>query len=654
MLQFQISKQKFSFLFLVLLLAGITGNAQKINRVQPKWWFGESGGINYNRYLGTTQMLNSSLSVPTAFHKGEGVKPYASLLMEYRPNKVIGGMLNVAYDKRGGKFYGVLAPCNCPADLSTNLSYVTVEPSLRIAPFSNAIYVFAGPTISFNVAKDFLYKQDKQTDVRSDFSDIRKTVFSAQAGVGIDIPVLAKTSATQMTISPFGSFQTNFGQAPRTVESWSIYTFRAGIALKFGKGRVAAVPVPEPLSAAIPPTVVVPPAIIVDGMHFSILAPITVPANREIKETFPLRDYVFFDEGSTEIPNRYVLLNKSDAANFSDAAFVIPDPNDLGGRPHRQLTAYYNVLNVLGNRMRTNPTSTLKLVGASAGKGPAIGKSYAESIKKYLVDIFEINESRISTEGRNQPIYPSEKPGATKDLTLLREGDRRVDIISNTAALTKPLQLTIQMVHPVDRFILFKTEASEHEVLQSWTLELKDENGKVQNFGPYTNGEKSISGNTILGDKLEGKYNVVMVGKTTTGMTIKRESTLHLIRNSKAKEEGLRFSILFDFNKSQSVAAYEKFLNDVVTPLVPDYSTIIVHGHTDIIGTDAYNLKLSKARANQTQIILKRTLAKAGKKGILFESNGFGEDTNAAPFDNKFPEERFYNRTVIIDIAPNK
>jgi len=31
---------------------------------------------------------------------------------------------------------------------------------------------------------------------------------------------------------------------------------------------------------------------------------------------------------------------------------------------------------------------------------------------------------------------------------------------------------------------------------------------------------------------------------------------------------------------------------------------------------------------------------------------GFGEDENLAPFENKLPEQRFYNRTVMIDIIP--
>ncbi len=33
---------------------------------------------------------------------------------------------------------------------------------------------------------------------------------------------------------------------------------------------------------------------------------------------------------------------------------------------------------------------------------------------------------------------------------------------------------------------------------------------------------------------------------------------------------------------------------------------------------------------------------------------GYGEDIANAPFENNLPEERFYNRTVIIDIIPAK
>lgn len=97
---------------LILVLIHTTVNAQT---TAPKWWFGAAGGANANFYDGTTQRLNNSLIVPSAFHKGNGIKPFASVLVEYRPTPIWGGTLNVGYDGRGGKFDDVVAPCNCPA-----------------------------------------------------------------------------------------------------------------------------------------------------------------------------------------------------------------------------------------------------------------------------------------------------------------------------------------------------------------------------------------------------------------------------------------------------------------------------------------------------------------------------------------------------------
>lgn len=52
--------------------------------------------------------------------------------------------------------------------------------------------------------------------------------------------------------------------------------------------------------------------------------------------------------------------------------------------------------------------------------------------------------------------------------------------------------------------------------------------------------------------------------------------------------------------------------------------------------------------------IIEKSLSKTGRKDVTFKVIGFGEDQLASPFGNKYPEERFYNRTVIIDIIPAK
>jgi len=642
-----ISNQK--FLFLALIFSAATVHAQQ---APPTWWFGTSAAVNFNFYQGTTQVVNKEVTTPTAFHKGNGVSPYFSVLTEYRPNKTWGGMLNLAYDNRSGKFSEVMAPCDCPATLSTKLSYFSIEPSLRFAPFASSFYLFAGPTIGFNLKKEFTYKQEKQLDKTGQWSDVRSTVISAQAGAGIDIPVSSKTSAMQTTLSPFVSFQSNLGHDPRSTGSWSLYTLRAGIALKFGKARKAAVTT----VVTVPPVV----AVVPGDVRFSIRAPKSVPENRPVKETFPIRNSIFFDMGSAVIPNRYIQLNSGQAASFKEAQLQERQPGNLNnGRSSRQMAVYHNILNIIGDRLRANPGSAVKLSGAS-DNNPAEGKLMAENVKQYLVAVFGITPSRIITEGRDKPVIASEQPGATHDIALLHEGDRRVDIESNSPGLLlqvgginspfmRPVQITAYDEDPLDSHVLFNADGAT-EILKSWNVTVTDQKGLVQHYGPFTNDHASVPGKTILGNDTEGYYRILMQGITNDNRIIRQESSLSLVKATDAKQEGLRYSILFDFDRSKSIATYEKFLVEVVTPLIPANGKVIIHGHTDIIGDATYNHTLSHDRATGAQQILETALAKAGTKGVVFETNGFGEDEVTSPFENKLPEERFYNRTVIIDI----
>lgn len=659
MKQEYIFRQRFTLLILLLIFSGITSYAQIEQRVQPIWWFGESVAGNFNSYRGTTQQLND-FSTPTAFHKGQTWEPYASVLTEYRPNRVIGGMLNVAYDNRGGNFEGVLAPCNCPATLSTNLSYVSIEPSLRIAPFASAFYVFAGPTLGINISRSFVYTQAKQIDRREDWNDIHKTVFSAQAGAGIDIPLSKKTTVAQMTLSPFVSFQTNLGQAPRSSESWSIYTLRAGVALKLGVARKRT---PNNKMADAMPMVTSTAFVTADrDVTFTTRPPKEIPPFVEVKETFPIRNSVFFNMGSSEIPNRYTLLIKKDAAAFREGQLQEDQPQNLTkGRSGRQLAVYYNILNILGDRMRNNPQSTITLVGSS-DNNPDEGKVMAENVKIYLVDIYGIDAIRITTVGRDKPVIPSEQIGGTKELALLKEGDRRVDIESTSpelllqvgdAAYLKPVQITAIQEDPMDSRVVFNIDSAS-TLLKSWKVQVIDQNDSVQNYGPYTTNQASVPGRTILGNNTKGTYRILMFGETNTGHYILKQDSVSLVKLDSSKQMGLRYSILFDFDKSQTIASYKKFLVEQVVPLIPDSAKVIIHGHTDTIGDVNHNLNLSRERAKSAQEILQHGINDAGKKGVTFVANGYGAASDMAPFENDLPEQRFYNRTVIIDIVPKK
>jgi outer membrane protein OmpA-like peptidoglycan-associated protein len=243
------------------IITGIQANAQTQQYSDPSWYFGVVGAANVNFFDGSTRQLNAEFTSPATFHKGRGVGVYAGGLIQYRPAKsVLGFMLQGGYDSRRGKFEQQTTACNCPADLSTNLSYVTLEPSLLLAPFKNGFYIYAGPRMAYTTEKSFTYKQGINpafpnqapvADVKGEINNTQVTRISGQVGMGYDIMMGSSESKTKFVVSPFVSYHPYFGQNPRTTETWNLTTIRAGIALKVGTGRKLPVPPPPPIPVVL-------------------------------------------------------------------------------------------------------------------------------------------------------------------------------------------------------------------------------------------------------------------------------------------------------------------------------------------------------------------------------------------------------------------
>ena len=125
-----------SLIVSAFILTGIHTSLQAQKYTKPSWYFGVVGGANFNFYNGSTRSLSPAFTSPATFHEGRGIGLYAGPVIEFHPaNSVLGITLQGGYDSRKGKFKQVTTPCNCPADLSTDLSYFVIEPSLRLAPF---------------------------------------------------------------------------------------------------------------------------------------------------------------------------------------------------------------------------------------------------------------------------------------------------------------------------------------------------------------------------------------------------------------------------------------------------------------------------------------------------------------------------------------
>ncbi len=645
--------QKLTICLMMAVFACTTAMGQTTQPLQPTWWFGVSGAANFNFYDGSTQRLDNSLFVPTVFHKAKGIKPYGSLLVEYRPGRIWGFMLNVAYDARGAKFDGVEAPCNCPATLQTDIDYVAIEPSLRLGFKSNNLFFFAGPRVAFDVNRRYFYTQLKQPNTSGDLSAIKSTQLSGQVGVGYDIMLSSAAATTKVSLSPFVSYHPYFGQEPRSIETLNITTFRAGVALKFGAVHKAAVVV-------VPPPVVVPvvAAVAVHDFVFTVHGPSGPMVKNQVSETLPLLNTVFFDEGSAQIPSRYVVLTSDQASAFRENQLQNQESESMSSRSAGQLIVYHNVLNILGDRMRANPGATITLDGSSA-KGPQEARASAEAVKLYLVNVFGISASRIVVHGSFKAVPSSGQPGGKTDLALFADENRRVDIETTSPELIaevgggmmRPVQLTETQMAPAE--VVLNVDSAKL-LLKSWSVDVTDSKGTVQHFGPFMSDQQGIPQSAILGNSPDGDYTLVMTGETNTGTSVTKGTSIHLVHPDLSVQKGFRYSVVFDFDRFKTVAEYKNFLTTVVAPLIVEGATVTIHGHTDITGSVDYNQKLSESRAQDAQKILVAAIANSGRDHVTFATSGMGEDPTHAPFDNALPEGRFYNRTVIIDIAPVK
>lgn len=105
----------------------------------------------------------------------------------------------------------------------------------------------------------------------------------------------------------------------------------------------------------------------------------------------------------------------------------------------------------------------------------------------------------------------------------------------------------------------------------------------------------------------------------------------------------------FDFDKSVLKPAGKAKLSDLVSKLQgTDIEVVVATGHTDSIGTDAYNIKLSLRRANA----VKAFLVSKGVPADRIFVEGKGESQPVA--SNKTREGRAKNRRVEVEVVGRK
>ncbi len=376
---------------------------------------------------------------------------------------------------------------------------------------------------------------------------------------------------------------------------------------------------------------------------------VEIPKPRFIVEEFvsnrldPLLNYVFFDENTYKLPTRYKKLNLTETNEFEIEQLFYDST----------LQIYHNLLNIIGKRMRENPTASITLIGCNSDIGMEKGnidlsKKRAEEVKSYLTSVWGIDEKRIKVETRNLP---------QKASTPISEPDkiaenRRVEIYSDNPKIIAPI-----FIEKIDRqanppIVRFKLVAESEAGLKNWMVVGYQNTAKTNKFEHKQEGtiRQELDWELEQYQKIIPKYAEPIIGelhlednKGSKHKSQTQSEPLEIISiqqkrvNKIGDYEVEKFSlILFDFDKS-AIDGQNQKITDFIKERIKPNSEIEILGYTDRTGSVEYNKNLSQRRANATKEALKRTEAK---------SQGIGQEKLL--YDNDLPEGRFYCRTVEI------
>jgi outer membrane protein OmpA-like peptidoglycan-associated protein len=371
------------------------------------------------------------------------------------------------------------------------------------------------------------------------------------------------------------------------------------------------------------------------------------------RNAYPVLTYVFFDENSSVIPSRYTQYDNATQAQ-----------REFQGAELREnikpLELYQEVLNVLGSRLKANRNAKVRLIGSVSNVGSEAGKlelarSRAEAVKDYLVKVWSIPSTQISVEAKLDPEKPS--PNTTPQG---REENRRVEFVISDEVVTDPVTvLNVERLATPDlvRFkpvIVADTNEVKIKSLKASVLS----NGRelftvVSGSGRPANSKTwSVTEQDIL--QFEDSLQLRLDVEDQQGNVYVALGSLpiNVAHSSTDKPERLeRFSlILFDFDQSRIENKNSRMIQRVAAALPTlKAERITIVGHTDESGSEEYNDRLSRTRAEEARLALERAAGQAGiKLPSRIVTDGLG--SRQRQFDNSLPEGRFYSRTVNITV----
>ncbi len=365
------------------------------------------------------------------------------------------------------------------------------------------------------------------------------------------------------------------------------------------------------------------------------------------RQLYPLLEYIFFEPQSAVLPARYSRLLPVATRFFSEQQFA-----GLG-----TLDVYYNILNVLGKRLRDNSTATIRLVGClgeigfgpnSEENDPTLSLRRAEAVRQYLSDVWGIAEGRKQVEGRKLP----EKPSNARNATIGAEENRRVEIVSNSWEIMKPVVVADTLRETDPPSVKFFMTAEPDSGIIKWSLRAFQNNRTLKTVGALGKPDETYLWQmsrerlSVPSSAEPLSYELTVLDsneqESSVENTIKIEQiTIRKKRQNKVRDKEVDFYRLigFSFEQSRLTGYHLQSFTELVQPNIKPQSVAEVIGYTDASGDPASNQRLSESRAQVVgQILATKNVKTRGVGGKI------------PIYPNTTPEGRFYSRTVEIRV----
>jgi outer membrane protein OmpA-like peptidoglycan-associated protein/opacity protein-like surface antigen len=428
-----------------------------------------------------------------------------------------------------------------------------------------------------------------------------------------------------------------FGITPVVSDlTWQANAVRAGIAIVYTP-RVEVIPLEAPPPPPPPPPPPAKPALACELRLAGLDAEGSeTPLSGVLVEEFvstqfrPMLAYVFFEENSAVIPERYHTLPPAKAASFA------PDDLHLAG----MLDVHHHLLNIIGRRLREHPFAAIAITGCNANVGTeagntALSRSRAETVRDYLRTVWGVEERRMTVQARDLPSRPS---GSDQSDGIAE--NRRVELSSDTWEIMQPILTRGNERQVTPPAIRFTPSITSEAGVRAWALVVSQNDRELKRFEgngtppPSFDWETAFEPESIPSASEDLAY--VLTVRDASDQTTRTRGVMPLTVRKVDREVGRYSLILFDFDQA-TLNPYNRRIADMIRPAIGPAAEVRITGYTDRIGEAAYNLKLSEDRARNVARVL--GISNARVKGL-------GQSVEL--HDNRLPEGRFYSRTVNI------